>query len=206
MRKLLVSILIGFVLLVACNNNNTPEENGEEINGNNPAGTEDTAPADSTDEEDESDSDGDETNNEVQLLELGETGTLETAIGDFQVTPTKIIFIEEMEEDDPYQSPDNGTFIVISLTLENVGDEPINSGEIVQTVNLQNLEGAGIRPYDEFNSIDNFEGEIAPGEFLEGELLFDFSLEDEYELSFGAAYLESLSNEVLYRIHSDEAN
>lgn len=58
--------------------------------------------------------------------------------------------------------------------------------------------------FDDFEELDHFEGEVAPGETMTGEIIFDFVFDDAYELSFGAAYLDSLSNEVRWTFGADE--
>ncbi|SEO60848.1 protein of unknown function [Amphibacillus marinus] len=198
MKKILIPILMGFLLLIACSNNNViieevPEENAEGRSNDN----------DST-KEDEGE-DNTSTSDNSEILDLGEVGTLETELGNFQVTPTAFRFEDEIDDGDINETPYNGTFIIVELTIENIDDQTLLSEELVKSANLENLDGAGIAPFLDFNTIENFEGEIEPGASMSGELLFDFTNEEVYEFSFGADYLESLSNEVRWHLNSDDA-
>lgn len=199
MFKLLMLSLVALLVIVACNND-TPEEDDVADNGveaPDDDGTNDDENA--SDEEDVADEDSDLSGD---LLSLGEIGLLETALGDYEVTPTSIRLLEEVGVEQPY----NDTFIVMDLTITNVGDEAIVSQDII-TARLGSAIGdrGSVSNFDDFEEIDNFEGEIAPGETMTGEIIFDFVLDDSYELSFGAVYLDSLSNEVRWVFDTDEA-
>ena len=156
------------------------------------------------DTEDEADSTLDHTDAGDNLLSIGEKGVIETALGHYEITPTGIRFEEEMKDEDPYQSPDNGVFIIIDVTMTNIGDKTLVSDEVI-TARLHNEDGSGGMSNYEFQSINNFKEELDPGESYSGELLFDYSKEDTYQFSFGSAHLDSLSNEVRWEIDSEEA-
>ena len=203
MAKGLKLIIIGLTLLIigGCNNVEPEDLNDsnaseEIISDENESNFEDTG-------EDESNSEGSEDDHD--LLSLGETGLMETAIGDFEVTPTSYRFEEELEEGNDLITPSNEVFIIVDLEIKNVDENPIKSEDLIYSVVLGNLDGAGLGAYVNYDAIDNFQGEITPGETMTGEVLFDFIREDTYQLSFGESYLDSLSNEVRWEFYAHEA-
>ena len=203
MAKGLKLIIIGLTLLIigGCNNVEPEDLNDsnaseEIISDENESNFEDTG-------EDESNSEGSEDDHD--LLSLGETGLMETAIGDFEVTPTSYRFEGELEEGNDLITPSNEVFIIVDLEIKNVDENPIKSEDLIYSVVLGNLDGAGLGAYVNYDVIDNFQGEITPGETMTGEVLFDFVREDTYQLSFGESYLDSLSNEVRWEFYADEA-
>ncbi len=129
---------------------------------------------------------------------------METILGDYEVTPTSVRYVAEMTEDDPYITPGSDTFIIIDTTITNIGDEPMDADDAVSQARLDNVRGGGRAPYTDFVSIDNIEGELAPGESIEGEMLFELGFEEEYKLSFGSTALESASNVQEWKIYEDE--
>ncbi|WP_440896934.1 DUF4352 domain-containing protein [Amphibacillus sp. Q70] len=194
-KLIFVSIAVLLVISACSNSNDAPDD--EVANDENESELDDEG------ESDDQSSGAAAPSGEV--LSLGETGTMETAIGNFEVTPTSFRFEEEIDEDGEIENPYNGIFIIVDLTIENIDDEPIISEDLIYSVVLKDEGGAGIDPIVEFTSTNNFEGEIAPGETVTGEIIFDFITNDVYELSFGADYLESLSNEVRWILEADDA-
>ncbi|WP_440895624.1 DUF4352 domain-containing protein [Amphibacillus sp. Q70] len=190
MLQLLFVCVSVLLISVGCSNDSVEDD----IEDNSELPTEE-----STDNEDDLTS---ESPSSEDLLGLGDTGILETEIGNFEVTPTAFRFEEEVGEDD--EIPNNEIFIIVNLTIKNIDDEPIVSEDLIYSSNLENVEGAGVGADLYFDEINNFEGEIAPDETMTGELLFDFVREEAYEFSFGADYLDSLSNEVRWVFDADE--
>ncbi|SEO60886.1 protein of unknown function [Amphibacillus marinus] len=202
LSRLLIYALVILFALIGCKT--ATEEDGN-AGSNNESTTNLTEEEDSLglSETETSDSDNETTQDSGDLLKLGDIGILETPIGEFEATPTSVKFVEEMDEDDPYQTPDNGTFVIIDITITNIGDEGIASEDIL-LARLHDLRGGGMAPYDSFDSVDNFEGVIEPDETVTGQFLFDYSIEDTYQLSFGELALDSLSNEVRWEFDLDE--
>ena len=209
MKKTLKLISLSLIILLAivgCSNNtpddedveNPIEENqNEDIIDNTDSEAED--PNSVENEEDNSVSESPSSTDDI--LSLGDTGLMETAIGKIEVTPTSIRFLENVGDERPFDE----IFLVMELTITNVGDEAVLSEEMI-TARLHGEDGSGgVASFDDFSEIDNFEGELEPGETVSGEVIFDFSIEDKYQLSFGAAYLGSLSNEVRWEFDADEA-
>ncbi len=195
------------VFVVACGNQSDEQD---ETTANEPTGqqedNDDQGLNDDTvnDVEEEDDLDSNETVADGEYLRLGETGVMETIIGDYEVTPTSVRYVSEMTEGDPIVNPNSDTFIVIDTMITNIGDEPMNADDAISQARLRNMRGGGTGRYKDFVSIDNIEGELAPGESIEGEMLFDLGFEEEYELSFGSIALESASNVQEWKIYEDE--
>ena len=66
-------------------------------------------------------------------------------------------------------------------------------------------DGAGIAGFDDYPTLESFIGEIAPGESAAGQIAFDFFIEDYYELAFGYGMLSSVSNEIRWALHAEDA-
>ena len=198
----LVSLCLIIILAIVGCTNNTPadedidnpiEENLDDNEGEN----EDSSPDDN--EEDNSVSESPSASGD--LLSLGETGVMETAIGNFEVTPTSVRFLSEVGGEKPFSE----VFVVIDLTIKNVDTDTIISEDII-SARLHSLDDSGSTTnFDDFEEINNFEGEIEPGKTMSGEAIFDFRKLEGYQLSFGAAYLDSLSNEVRWEFDAEEA-
>ncbi len=195
------------VFVVACGNQSDEQD---ETTANEPTGqqedNDEQGLSDDTenDVEEEDDLDSTETGSDGEYLRLGETGVMETIIGDYEVTPTSVRFVAEMTEDDPYITPGGDTFIIIDAKITNIGDEPMNADDAVSQARLRDMDGGGTGSHRGNVSIDNIEGELAPGESMEGEILFDLIFDEEYELSFGSTALESASNVQEWKIYEDE--
>ena len=212
MAKVLKLLIIKLTLLiiVGCNNNEPEGLNDSNASEDLTTGEDESDFEDEGEDEESSDASEDESTSEgseddYDLLSLGETGLMETAIGDFEVTPTSYRFEEELEEGNDLITPSNEVFIIVDLEIKNVDENPIKSEDLIYSVVLGNLDGAGLGAYVNYDAIDNFQGEITPGETMTGEVLFDFIREDTYQLSFGESYLDSLSNEVRWEFYADEA-
>ena len=212
MRKTLrvfVILVISLVVMVACNNDDTAtEDNGDSIN-------ESTGEIDQTETDDiyeDSDEATDENldspeidgEGEVPILELGETGVIEDTLGTYEVTVTGFSLETEMSEDDPYKVTKNGYFIIVDVSIKNIGEDILEATSITKT-DLFNATGAGVTNFTSFNSINNFEGEVSPNDTVEGQLLFDLSEEDYYELAFGFGMPSHISNEVRWALHAEDA-
>ena len=213
--KLLFVVLFLLIIVVACNNdtsnneiieNDTEENQGEEAandnggeveNDNNTAGSEDDEGSNSA--ANNSGGDGD-------ILRLGETGVMETALGNYEITPLLFRYESEMGENDPLQEPYSETFIVIDFEITNIGDEIIEVDSILTSAIVEvSGEGGGFA-YEGFEKIDNLPNEIGIGETVKGEMLFDSALSDEYQFSIGDAYPDSLSNTVTWILYDDESS
>jgi hypothetical protein len=116
---------------------------------------------------------------EVTSLEFGETGTIKSTLGKFEVT------VNDVEYQDSYgdTTQTRGTFVVLNLTYKNISD----SGIAVQDINdplLYDANGteAGLSL---LNKELPMTGELAPGEEVSGEIAFDHTVTDTYKLVLG---------------------
>ncbi|WP_017471233.1 lipoprotein [Amphibacillus jilinensis] len=202
MKKMLYLLILMMVtLLVTACGNNSPEEEVDqnEINQGESSSDEiDTDGDDNASTSDEDTSSSDPSTSD-ELLSLGETGVLQTIVGDFEATPTAVRFVEEVDE----RKPSNDIFVIVDMTISNIGDETIPSEDLLHP-RLHNVRGGGIAPSVTFDSIENFEDDIHPGEEVSGQFLFNYSVEDTYELSIGETALSSMSNAVRWRFEAEE--
>ncbi|WP_440896937.1 DUF4352 domain-containing protein [Amphibacillus sp. Q70] len=201
MKKTLRFLFVSLAVLLVISGCSNGTSEADDIDDNDVEAPDDNETND--DKMVSSEDDGEDSDSNRDLLSLGETGTVETVLGNFEVTPTAVRFVEEMEESDPYQNPDNGTFIIVDATITNIDDDVIDIEEI-NSARLHNEDGSGGVPAYEFDSINFFVGDLEPGESEDGELLFDYSKSDAYQLSFGSAYLDSLSDEVRWLLEVDD--
>ena len=212
MAKVLKLLIIGLTLLiiVGCNNNEPEGLNDSNASEDVTTGEDESDFEDEGEDEESSDASEDESTSEgseddYDLLSLGETGLMETAIGDFEVTVTRFSFVDQAEESDPYQHPDNGIFVLVDVDLKNVGEEELLSSDIARA-RLYNNTGAGIAGSTNFPSIEQFPENIEPGETVSGQIIIDHFTEDYYELSFGGNHLESLTNEIRWTLNAEDAH
>ncbi|WP_117168156.1 DUF4352 domain-containing protein [Paraliobacillus sediminis] len=209
MKNLIKLMVIGMVIafvLVGCNNNDEANEISENQETEDTNEASETAGEGETDEAEGDESASDETDSsesEGEILSLGETGTSETVLGDFEVTPTAVRFLDEIK-DGPYSEPHNdGVFAVVDVTLKNIDDEAIESSDITN-VHIFGEDGDSVVSNPTFPTLENFEGEIAPGEEMSGQLLFDTGQSDSYKLVFGYGR-STVSNELTWEFTADEA-
>ena len=213
--KLLFVVLFLLIIVVACNNdtsnneiieNDTEENQGEEAANDIDHEVEnDNSTADSENDED-SNSSVNNTGGNGDILGLGETGVMETALGNYEVTPLSFKYESEMNENDPVQSPLTDTFIVIDFQITNTGDEIIETDSILASAIVEVPGRGGGSAYEGFETINNLPEEVAVGETVKGQMLFDSATSEEYQLSFGAAYPDSLSNTVTWILYDDEVS
>ncbi|WP_117168155.1 DUF4352 domain-containing protein [Paraliobacillus sediminis] len=210
MKNLIKLIVTGMVIafvLVGCNNDdeaNETSENQETEDSNEASETAGEAETDEAEGEESTSEETDSSESKGEILSLGETGTMETILGDFEVTPTGVKFLEEIEDGGSNVEPSNEVFIVVDVTVKNIGDEAFESGESI-TADLFDMSDAGLGNTPGYSSVEDFDGEVAPGEEVSGQLIFDFWETDPYILIFGYGYTSDLSNEVTWEFTADEA-
>ncbi|WP_440896936.1 DUF4352 domain-containing protein [Amphibacillus sp. Q70] len=198
LRFLLVSLAI--LLVVTGCNNEAPEE--DDIEDDN---IEALADDETTDDEGESDGESDQSaadeasNGEV--LSLGETGLMETVIGDYEVTVLSFEFIDGPEE----HLSESQRYLAVDLNIKNVGKEAIESEEVARAT-ITDSESGGRPNETAIDIVDHFEGTIDPGGEQSGQLLFRFREEDTYHLRLGANHLDSLTNELIWEFSLEEAD
>ncbi|WP_058305884.1 DUF4352 domain-containing protein [Gracilibacillus massiliensis] len=204
--KKLQFCLIGLflsLLLIACSSDEESEQvNLEEDTSNEEVNNEETDESEEEDitedanEESSKEEKGSTTNNE-DFLSLGETGTVESNVGDYEVTVNSFEFIEEFDENTPMLK----YFVLVDYTVKNIGEDPIVGEDIYRTEIIDDQEYVEENYY--FESINQLKGEIAPGESVEAELLFDSEESEHYQLVFNYA---SSATTLTWEFNSNEVS
>ena len=209
--KLITTALLMIVLLIACSSDG---DNETESEGNDPVTEkENNGSAENNDESDDSDSedsdnDTTESDNEEktsssdgEILSLGETGVVESTLGEYEITFESFQLLDELED----QNNEDQIFIVLDVTVKNIGDEPLE-GKHLYTSRLFDDEGTSQEATFYFESVDIMEGTIEPGDSMEGEFVFGARKSSEsFELVYNHA-LSSLATELTWEFNVDEAS
>ncbi|TDQ42205.1 DUF4352 domain-containing protein [Aureibacillus halotolerans] len=205
--------LTAILVLSACSDesNNTPTDNttlSEDTTTDANEGTDDPTTDDASGEEaDTEDTDdsskggaGDISKGEgTSELEIGDTGEVQSTLGTFNVTVTEVTFPETLDDMEPEFS--DGLYVVVSATVDNTSGQPINAEDIAFTW-LNNLDSeTSTENYGTFEEVQNFEGEIAPSETMEGEFAFEAGYTSNYQFQIGN---ESYSNVLLWNVEAPE--
>ncbi|GEN88360.1 DUF4352 domain-containing protein [Oceanobacillus sojae] len=189
-------LLITGLLLAACSNDNEQPEESE------PAETEQTetdiqeegtesesADEASTEEEDES-SINDEYIEHQLGLSIGDTAIVVSSEEDYkyEVTVNEVSYRDELENVTLYED----TFVLADVTVKNVDEKAFNAADIF-TPALGELDSNKYTPAISPDYLGNtseitlVEGELAPGDSVEGTFVFDVAQAKQYNLAFGHA-------------------
>lgn len=206
MKKLITLFATGalsLTLLAACGNeeeepiaeeNDTAEAEVEETE------TVETEQAEENDDSEEKSEDGDI---DDQLgLKLGEIGLVQTAIGNYELTVhSGELTTETIDGLEPLLDET----IILNMTFKNVSDRPINAEDIMINLGVRtNLEGSdNTNAATYFDSIENFEGSLEPGESRDTQFISDTRTADEYYFGTSTAAAVSL-NDVKWTILDEE--
>lgn len=234
MKKFLMGssvLLVSFGVLVACNNGDNEdtaseapdqEEQGESVDQNSTEPEEneenEAVSGDQTDEEDEEDevdnddSESDETGamadgdfSDQLDLRIGDTGTVESTIGVYEVTLKGVEVTEEVNG----QMSELDEFMIADFTIKNVGEDPISALDTISNFELTDApEAAGMTDMAEyFDGVDAFEGEIAPGEEVDGQALYYTYDADEYYVlvTEGLVGTGAVKNQITFTFDKSEA-
>ena len=229
MKKLLLIILTGILatsLLVACSNDgetqndendNTEIDKAEITESQN---TEDAEEDDASDVETEdniedssgglssSESDGGifEVTEEPQMeLRLGDTGLVQTSIGTYELTLESAEIIgTELDGEEALLDE----LILLEMTFKNIDDKPLKAEDLMMnlgiTTNLEHSNEFNSAAY--FESIEFFEGEIAPGEERAAQFISDTRTADEYYFRPNQGTVSAgTHNDFLWTITDEEA-
>lgn len=187
-------LLLSLFIIAGCNSKNDNEESKK-----------DNSQEENTNNQDENDSDS---SNEI--LGLGDTGTLETVIGDYEVIPESFEIVKDIDGITPTEEGD--VFVIVDITVKNIGDTTLNPEEVTtdtavlldkeeykyDLLTSVSMDG----PYDEYINI--ISEEIQPDEVVDGQLLYALPPTNQYSLVYGWG-LDTTSNEVTWRFDADEA-
>ena len=203
MKRILIILITGLLLSVtACEdgdgaentsatnkkeNENTTEENGDEVTEGNKQNAE-------QDKEEVNDNEsGDSEWGEDQLdLKIGDTGTVNNNFTSYEVTVNSVEYMDKIGD----ELPQNDRFVLVELTIKNLGKDSYSAEDILSSANLTESPGtSGTWPIIMEGIAEEWPGELSTNESQTGVLLFDISNSDEYALQLGTSH-KSLSNEV----------
>lgn len=126
-------------------------------------------------------------------------------VADFIVSFT--LNICEMVEEIDEEMPELDGYIIASITIKNIGDEPIDAQETSGTFEYTDfLEGSGMPDDSEWHGeYDGVEGDIAPGEEMTGTAVYQGYIDEENHLR-GKPGLTGISaiNDALFTFTLDE--
>lgn len=195
MKKLysILALILVISMLAACGNDKEETEgtapSGEgTVEEQTPSETDDSEDAGSTDEN-TNESETPSPSDEIQILQIGETALISSTVGDYEVTPESINFVDSVQG---YQSR-RGSFVEAKVKMENLSDKPIDIYTISNSDGrvIAIAEDRASRP-DVVEIAEEVE-EIQPKESVNLTMYFDSVQSNEYHLVFGD---QLTSNEV----------
>ena len=214
-RKYLLVVIVSLVLslLVACSNNsstNVDEDGNTETDVTNENGTqqnlEDETEDDDSKENPSSNNGIFEVTEEPQIdLRIGDTGLVQTSLGTFELTLNSAEVIGTELDGESTQLDE---LILLELTFKNTDDQPLVAEDLMVNLGItSDLEGPNMENFGEFfDSIENFEGEIAPGEEKKAQFISDVYTSGEYYFRPNPGVVASgVHNDLIWTITDDEA-
>ena len=190
-------LIFSFVLLLVagCSSDDKASQGQPNSSSNK---TEDTNI--SSEESSEKESVSHDSTAEGEVLRLGETGTVESTIGEYEITVESFEFVDEVEGESSLME----LFVLVDVSVTNTGDQTL-LGEDINSAALFNQEGITQENTLYYESIELLKGEMAPGESMQGQLLFHQSSSDYYDMVFNYG-LETVSTELTWRFDAEEAS
>ncbi|MBM0066642.1 hypothetical protein [Alkalicoccobacillus gibsonii] len=179
-------IILSSLFLFSCNSSDPTSEQSEETKQSETIDS--TSEAKSTEEVSSEETETDDEDNVLakgefddQLeLAIGDTGRVDTLSGAYGVTVDRVELLEDIDG----ELPELDHFLLVTYTVQNIGDEDLDAREAVDSLeSTHRLEGSGYSDnaqyYDQFNAI---EGMLAPDEQVTGEALYSAYDSEEYFL------------------------
>ncbi|WP_117168161.1 hypothetical protein [Paraliobacillus sediminis] len=201
MKNIIKLIFAGMVIMfvpVGCNSDDGAEDSTEVSETTDEEVDNDASSEETKDLEEENTAEEESGNDGQGVLSLGETGQVESTIGDYEVTVESFQILDEFEDE---KSLDE-VFILVNFSLTNIGEEVIQ-GEDVYRAKIFNNGDIGYGNISDFESVEILKGEIGLGETVEGQFLFDQENSDYYELIVNYA-LSTVATELTWRFDADE--
>lgn len=196
------------------NNENTDENDSEadEENGDN-QGNEDENQEDVEEDiedikediegnEDDGDDKGDpdKWGDDELDLSMGDTATKHNNFSKLEITLDSAEMVDDADYEDSYY----GQYVVVHLTIKNIGDEPVVPEEGLGSTDLAVDGASGGEMWDFYDDLsEDMSEEVEVDEEVSVPLVFDVKDTEEYELQMGFN-LESVSNKVSYKFNKDE--
>lgn len=159
------------LLLAACGGDDNDVNNNEGIND-----TTETNEANNNNNTEEENDEATEDNQSQESLEIGDSTEFEGL--------TITLNEARVEPGGDFDSPENDKFVVVNLTAENTSDEEVTISSMLN-VELYDEEGYSYSTTILTEGIQGqFDGTVAPGKKLRGEIPFDVPDSNQYELNY----------------------
>ncbi|KMK74524.1 hypothetical protein AB990_20210 [Alkalihalobacillus pseudalcaliphilus] len=219
-KALGITLLAGSIL-VACNSeedtetpnngdNGTSDEQLEDDDNGVDEGTGDEGEDDSDEntESDEGDTGGglgsDQEFGDQLDLGIGDTAQISSNQGAYEITIHSVKHEEEIEGN----SSMFDSFIVVDLTVKNIGEATIDAYDPVNILDqTYSLDSSGSNDFStDFESIDSISGELQPGEEVTGQAVFhiDTSEEQFIRVQPGLIAADGVYNDAVWTFTEDE--
>lgn len=197
-------ILLCILMLGACSNDedvatdvDNNEEESNDLEGNEPDESENESDNETDDEEKP------EVEDQLDLV-LGDTGTFDTTLGTYEMTVGHAELSKEVEEE---KSTRDG-FILLDITIKNTSDHPLDAEDLIYSMEVtNNLDHSGSTDHAEgFDTVEEFNGELEPGDEQSAQFLTIVDDSDEYFFRKTVGNIGGgSSNQVVWKIQADEA-
>ncbi|WP_163583271.1 hypothetical protein [Gracilibacillus saliphilus] len=188
--------------VIGCSSGDTEEQiSGDNESTNQEETTEDVSNQDSNSEEENDESPEQQSQGETdsnEILSLGETGKVESTVGDYEVTVQSFEILETIDGEEPLQ--DN--FILVDFEVTNTGNNAIEGKDIYDAMlfgEVLSTENTSIE------SIDLLDETLESGDGATAQFLFDLRDSDSYDLVLNAG-LSGVATEITWRFSADEAS
>ncbi len=215
--KITLATFLAAGLLAACGDNSddevtdidTPEDNEEELqdeDNDTDDLEEDSEEENETEEETDSNdgaSEGSGSYEDQEDLSIGDTAFLGSTTGDFEMTLNNVEIMDELDGEPSALD----VLVLIDMTITNTGSQSFNSYDTANILRLSNTEDGGGSSQFEHDKVDLFNGDIEPGETMEGQLIFDASDSDSYYLKVNSGLIAAgaVYNEATWTFDESEA-
>lgn len=138
-------------------------------------------------------------------LEIGDTATIESTIGTYEITLNDMQYHEEIEG----EISDLEIYLIADYTLRNVGEEDISAVESTTTLELTDyLDGSGQPDIaGAFEKIEYFsDDQLKPGDEVHGQAVYESYDADTFYVRAVQGLVASggLKNDVLFTIEKEE--
>ncbi len=192
----------GSLLFAACSDSDVNQEPAEE-NTSNQGNTDENEHTQTNDEEDETI--GENAGEDQMDLKVGDTAIMHSNISSFEFTLNSVEMVDEVDG----EMSDLDAFVSASITIKNIGDEPIdakeNAGLFEYTADLDGSGFGDEAEYTEDYQDGAIEGELAPGEEVTGTALYTSYIDDENYIRVKAGTAATgLINNAVFTFSEDE--
>lgn len=214
MKKYISLVVILFAMsfiFIACSDDSdsSNEDSGEENETTTEEKEEDTDDTNSDNpDNDESNADGPDgpqeiTEEDQEDLEIGDTGKVSTTIGDFEITVKDVTLMSKLDGEES----ELDKLLLLDINLKNTSEWPFEMKDMLYSTEVkEDLEGSGWHNGAEFfESVDELEGDLAPGEDMDGQFITDVYDSDVYYFMQGQPEVDvGTTNQAMWKIPLDE--